>query len=462
MPETRARAAIAQQASQSEAIESEVHDFDTDESQNGLAQLVEEVKRQGTLLTTICEAQERQLQEQNERIESLIMEKEILRSIVSRQDLHLKDQDLHLKEMQSAMKSLIDAVQMADERVEKVHLGLIDSLKEELLEELGATFTAAVKEMEERVRVNVLSKIGHAGKQEKIEFSTPILPTQAPRREVKSTYLAPSGMSHHGNGSVRQKAPTFDGTTTWEAYFTQFEIVANLNQWDSEDKAAFLAASLRGKGLTVLSNLPPESRCNFHALVVALESRFGNKRQVELNRAKLKSRTRKRDESLPEMAEDIERLARLAYPDGSTTVLEVICKDQFIDALDDDDIRLKVAQSRPQSLHSALEIALELESFLLASRRRVRSVRGTQASGEIPPNKNRSSYEQNNSSVRMNLITELKQLTDKMQQYFSMAQSGRTPRARGPFKGKCWNCGKEGHRQQNCTEEKPQLMGNGK
>jgi hypothetical protein len=65
--------------------------------------------------------------------------------------------------------------------------------------------------------------------------------------------------------SVRLKAPTFDGTMTWEAYFTQFEIIANLNEWEPEDKAAFLAASLRGKALTVLSNLSQESRCNFAA-----------------------------------------------------------------------------------------------------------------------------------------------------------------------------------------------------
>lgn len=87
-----------------------------------------------------------------------------------------------------------------------------------------------------------------------------------------------------------------------------------------------------------------------------------------------------RDETLPELAEDIERLARLAYPEALETltypeVLETLTKDQFTDALNDDQTRLRVAQARPTSLRAALGIALEIESFSLAARRRVRPVR---------------------------------------------------------------------------------------
>ena len=44
-----------------------------------------------------------------------------------------------------------------------------------------------------------------------------------------------------------------------------------------------------------------------------MENRFGNARQVELNRTRLRSRMKRREESLPELAEDIEQLTRLAY-----------------------------------------------------------------------------------------------------------------------------------------------------
>ena len=69
------------------------------------------------------------------------------------------------------------------------------------------------------------------------------------------------------------------------------------------------------------------------------------------------------------MAEDVERTARLAYPDASEPMIETLAKDQFIDALHDEDMRLKLRQSRPETLRRAVETALELESCQLASRR---------------------------------------------------------------------------------------------
>ena len=44
--------------------------------------------------------------------------------------------------------------------------------------------------------------------------------------------------------------------------------------------------------------------------------------QTELNRTKLKARVRQRDEGLPELAEDVERLARLVYPDAPASMIE--------------------------------------------------------------------------------------------------------------------------------------------
>ena len=75
---------------------------------------------------------------------------------------------------------------------------------------------------------------------------------------------------------------------------------------------------------------------------------------------KLRNRVRRRDETLRELAEDIKRLARFAHSEAPIEVLETLTKDQFIDALYDDEIRLRVAQARPTTLRAALGIALEL------------------------------------------------------------------------------------------------------
>ena len=158
-------------------------------------------------------------------------------------------------------------------------------------------------------------------------------------------------------------------------------MLARVNHWTELEKATFLAVSLRGPALTVLSNLAPERRYDYQHLVTVLQNRFGAANQAELNRMKLKSRTRRKEESLPELLEDIERLARLAYPEAAPEMLELLGKDHFIDSLPDKDMRLRIRQNRPHSLQETLKTALELESYQLASRQRAKIVRGVHAEG---------------------------------------------------------------------------------
>ena len=64
-------------------------------------------------------------------------------------------------------------------------------------------------------------------------------------------------------------------------------MLAQLNHWNNQEKATYLAVSLRGSALTVLTNLPEEQHNNYAALTAALEKRFGSSHQAELNRANL-------------------------------------------------------------------------------------------------------------------------------------------------------------------------------
>ena len=74
-------------------------------------------------------------------------------------------------------------------------------------------------------------------------------------------------------GAGSQKPAPFDGKLTWDAYHTQFDMLAQINRWSDADKEAYLAISLIGPAATVL-NLPPAQRYNYAALTSALLSRF--------------------------------------------------------------------------------------------------------------------------------------------------------------------------------------------
>ncbi len=42
------------------------------------------------------------------------------------------------------------------------------------------------------------------------------------------------------------KVGRYDGTTDWETYWTQFQLIARANQWDKTVSAVQLAAALEG------------------------------------------------------------------------------------------------------------------------------------------------------------------------------------------------------------------------
>ena len=125
----------------------------------------------------------------------------------------------------------------------------------------------------------------------------------------------------------------YNGTSSWDAYKAQFEMLAELNSWTDAEKAMFLAINLKGSALSLLGNIPPRSRADYTTVTEALDSRFRVAHQAEFNRARLRNRRRRRDEGLPELAEDVKRLARLAHPDENRPMLKFLAKDQFIDAL---------------------------------------------------------------------------------------------------------------------------------
>ena len=281
------------------------------------------------------------------------------------------------------------------------------------------------------------------------------------RREAISVGGGPYGDAEtRGGGAAttpvgqQQRPAPFDGKLAWDAYRTQFELLAMMNRWSDAEKAAYLAISLRGPAATVLTNLPPEQRGSYEALTTALDTRFGLSHQTELNRMRLKARTRRRDESLAELAEDVEHLVRLAYPEAAESMVEVLAKDQFVDALPDEDMRLRIRQNKPATLRDALGTALELESYQLASKQKARFVREAQLEEKHPVQcrmTNQGAKEQTG-DVLQHLVDALRQVTKgpSRPRHFPPPRKERNQSDRSNLV--CWECKERGHRRRECPK----------
>ena len=67
--------------------------------------------------------------------------------------------------------------------------------------------------------------------------------------------------------------------------------------------------------------------------------------------------------SIPELAQDIRKLIRLAYPTAPSEVREQLPKDCYIDSMDNADLEWSILQGNPKTVDDAVKLALEYEAF---------------------------------------------------------------------------------------------------
>ena len=248
--------------------------------------------------------------------------------------------------------------------------------------------------------------------------------TTRTNREMDSTLpLRPSA----------KKPANYDGTTSIQDYLVQFEMTSELNRWDNSVKAMELATSLRGAAQSILSDLRPEQRRDYDHLVSVLTARFEPINQTELYRAQIKGRLRKKSESVQELAQDIKRLVRRAYPQASSYLRDQIARDCFMDALNEHELEWFVYQGKPKTVDEATQLALEYEAFQ-SGRKRSQMVR--QCTKEDSPEA--VSLAKLNEQLE-NLQIEISKLKNKPDDDIT-----------------CFSCKQRGHKRKDCPKSSNQ------
>lgn len=112
--------------------------------------------------------------------------------------------------------------------------------------------------------------------------------TSAPyRHEIQRPQRYTGEKSH-----TKLKPQNYDGNEDFEEYLSQFEIIAQINNWDHVEKALYLAGCLGGGARSVLVELSPLERRDFDTLVNMLNVRDGSIQRSEMFRARLQTRDR--------------------------------------------------------------------------------------------------------------------------------------------------------------------------
>ena len=92
---------------------------------------------------------------------------------------------------------------------------------------------------------------------------------------------------------------------------------------------------MTGDARSILCELDHDGRRDYNTLVEKLANRFGSVLIGLKYLGHSWSRIRSKTESIPEVAQAIEKLVRQAYPGVNKDVTETLAIDSFIDALTD-------------------------------------------------------------------------------------------------------------------------------
>lgn len=237
---------------------------------------------------------------------------------------------------------------------------------------------------------------------------------------------------HSNNISKAKKPPTFDGNTGWQDYLVQFEMVAAVNNWDDHTKAYELATNLRGVAQGIVTEIEPLKRFDYTYLVSALTSRFEPVNQENMYKVQMNSYYRKAGQTLPEMAQDIKRITRLAYPTAPVDIRNQLGRDCFVRALNEFKIQLSIFQREPKTIDDCIRFGVEYEAFTLDQKRINNPKQGLRKIEETDESNDE-------------LVTRLSKISDQIGTLSFNTQNSDKVLT-------CFYCGKKGHMKRECRK----------
>ncbi|GFV18921.1 uncharacterized protein TNCV_4758061 [Trichonephila clavipes] len=161
------------------------------------------------------------------------------------------------EELKSDLKDIGDKLTTMDKKFEEME-GRIESVEnkfENKFVDIENKFENKFEDMESKLEAKIFEKVEDVSisfRSDLEKLKQKVMTGQGDEFKFQAPYSKPS-----------IKLSTYDGKSSWQVYKTQFSIMADANQWDSQTKACQLAASLRADAADIFANFAGNTAAGF-------------------------------------------------------------------------------------------------------------------------------------------------------------------------------------------------------
>lgn len=257
------------------------------------------------------------------------------------------------------------------------------------------------------------------------------------------------------------EARRFNGKEPVHEYLIQFDLTAKRNGWTDEEKSVSLLCALDGPARGIITEFNDASSASYASVREALLARFGPTKHTEVHEQALQDLRLQKGQSIRELAQEVIRATKLAYPDISGAARERIAIKHLLQAVGDKDLAFYVKDKEPASLQDACALHDKYKALI--------GVDNGRRSAKLVKSDDALSVTDANAHVSEKLMSALSQLTETTNRQLKelaatidqLRKSSAAPAATGRLADQahrrdmprkpCPRCGHNGHWGRECT-----------
>lgn len=273
----------------------------------------------------------------------------------------------------------------------------------------------------------------------------------------------------------------------WEDWIESFKACADINSWDDNLKCKFLGVRVKGTAYKVYQDLETAVKLDWKELCKTLEKRFKTVKQPQFYKTKFLGLKQEQNETILDLGNKIRTLARKAYPEIDAQLRDELARDQFVRALTNIDMTLKLRHNMPDTLDDAIRMAIDWQTVeidvrkdkkVIFEEKKEPTTEGVK-SGEACVAATQESSLMSMMAEVLTLIKEDREEARRNRGQYNVGRgrgrmrnennlrcyvcgSDRHLKRYCPKNNVCWNCELPGHTKNNCPNLKQTQSGNGK